>query len=309
MSVPFHMAANTISKHVFSVCEVIWNVLQPLELPVPTAEQWKNIAKRFGDLWDFPFAIGSLDGKHVALKTPINSGSQFYNYKGFPSIVLLALSDADSCFILVDCGQYGRVSDAGVYAASRLSVLLEEQQLNIPETKFKIGETNIDIPLMIIGDEAFPLKPYLMKPFAARTLNVERRIYNYRHSRARRSVECAFGILATKFEIFQRPMRVQPDKAILITNAAVALHNFIRRRDGQMVDRTSTISYETRDPNNTEGLFPLVNATTGRHPNSALEIRNALCTFFSDPNGAVEWQNDIVFRNVRPINNANVNYN
>lgn len=260
MSVPFHMSAETISRHVFKVCQVLWDVLQPLELPFPSKEQWQKIAKRFGDLWDYPFAIGALDGKHIALKKPGNSASMFYNYKGFPSIVLMALSDADSCFILVDCGQYGRVSDAGVYQSSNMSTILEEGHL-IPEQTFKINGSEIEIPYMVIGDEAFPLKTYLMKPFAARTLNEKRRIYNYRHSRARRAVECAFGILASKFEIFQRPMRVEPDKAIIITQATVGLHNFIRHRDGNMIDRTSSIVYEIRDNTGRDGLLPL--ARTG----------------------------------------------
>ncbi|GFN87783.1 hypothetical protein PoB_001428900 [Plakobranchus ocellatus] len=54
----------------------------------------------------------------------------------------------------------------------------------------------------------------------------------YRHSRARRTVEYAFGILASKFKIFQRPMRVAPDKVIIITKATVGLHNCIRHGDG-----------------------------------------------------------------------------
>ncbi|KAK6181811.1 hypothetical protein SNE40_009594 [Patella caerulea] len=94
-------------------------------MPIPNKNDWKRLAKRFGDLWDYPFAIGSLDGKHVALVNPMNSESVFYNYKGYPSIVLMALSDADSCFTLVDCGQYRRVSDAGVFQASRISQLLD----------------------------------------------------------------------------------------------------------------------------------------------------------------------------------------
>lgn len=304
MSVPFHMSAISIGRHVLHACKVIWNVLQPLELPIPTEAQWQSIAKRYSDLWDYPCVLGSLDGKHIALKTPGNSGSQFYNYKGFPSIVLMALCDADSCFTIVDCGQYGRISDAGVYDASHLSVLLEENKLNIPQQKFKLSGSDVDVPFLIIGDEAFPLKPYLMKPFSARTLNAKKRIYNYRHSRARRSVECAFGILACKFEIFQRPMRVEPDKAILITNAAVALHNFIRRRDGDMVDRTSSISYEIADNTAGNGLHPLKpTATAGRNPNVAIEIREAVSEFFNNPNGAVEYQNNLVFRNVvREIN-------
>ena len=264
-----------------ATCQVIWDVLHPLELPTPTAEQWRMIAKRFGDLWDYPFAIGALDGKHIALQNPANSGSMYYNYKGYPSVVLMALSDADSCFILVDCGQYGRISDAGVYNISRISTLLEEKQLDIPTATFKISGSDIDIPFMIIGDEAFPLKPYLMKPFAARTLNAKRRLYNYRHSRARRAVECVFGIMSRKFEVFQRPMRVQPDKAVLLTNAAVCLHNFIRRRDGNLVDSSSTVTYEVME-NRGDGMQPLaINARGGRATDEAIAIRDGIADFFS----------------------------
>lgn len=137
MSVPFHMVANTIRKHVVFACKVIWDILQPLELLFPTEQHWESIAKQYGDVWDYPFAIGTLNGKHIVLRNPKKSGSVFYNYKGFPSIVLMALSDADSCFTLVDCCQYGRISDACVYSSSsHLSVLLEEGKLNIPPSNF-----------------------------------------------------------------------------------------------------------------------------------------------------------------------------
>ncbi|XP_064609451.1 uncharacterized protein LOC135473529 [Liolophura sinensis] len=125
---------------------------------IPNEDKWKSLAKRFGDLWDYPFAIGSLDGKHVALVNPMNSESLFYNYKEYPSIVLLALSDADSCFTLVDCGQYGRVSDAGVFQASRISQLLDQERLNIPDESFMVSTTEKRIPFQVVGDEAFPLK-------------------------------------------------------------------------------------------------------------------------------------------------------
>lgn len=300
MSSPFHMSKCTIAKHVHETCEKLWTVLQPIEMPKPTQNDWKQKAQRFGDLWDYPFAVGAIDGKHIALVNPHGSGSMFYNYKGFPSIVLMALSDADSCFTLVDCGQYGRVSDAGVFQNSVIFDLLDRDQLNMPKEYFKISTSNEQIPFVIVGDEAFPLKTYLMRPFAARTLNEDRRIYNYRHSRARRSVECAFGIMAKKFEVFQRPIRLKPSKAVVVTNASTVLHNYIRRRDGRTVDHTSSIQYDIfQTPSDAFNNLQPLHGT--RFANDAIGLRDAITEFFCDPHGSVEWQYQHVFRNVRQL--------
>jgi DDE superfamily endonuclease len=66
------------------------------------------------------------------LQKPPKSGSTFYNYKHFFSIVLMALVDANYRFIYVNVGAQGRLSDAGVFSNSRLSTLLESNKLNLP---------------------------------------------------------------------------------------------------------------------------------------------------------------------------------
>ncbi|XP_041355373.1 protein ALP1-like [Gigantopelta aegis] len=255
-------------------------------MPLPTSEDWRNCARRFGELWDYPFAIGALDGKHIPLYNPIHAGSMYYNYKGYPSIVLMAFSDADSCFILTDCGQYGRISDGGVSANTCMCKMLNNGKLNIPSDGFRVSTSDLEIPYMIIADEAFPLKAQLMKPYPGRGMDDMRRAYNYRHSRARRSVECAFGILAKKFEIFQRAMRLQPDKAVMVTNAGCVLHNFIRRRDGQLIDRSSDIVYEEIAPLG-GGMIHLQRQGGGRAADRAVAIRDAIKDFVTHPDGTV----------------------
>lgn len=85
-----------------------------------TRKEWENIANQYEEKWNFPNCIAAMDGKHIAIKCPIKSGSMYYNYKQFFSIVLFALVDADYRFIYVDVGCNGRISDGGVFANSSI---------------------------------------------------------------------------------------------------------------------------------------------------------------------------------------------
>ena len=89
----------------------------PFQVP-SSVEEWNEVANGFKTKWTFPNFLGALDGKHIAIKAPEHSGSTFYNYKGFFSIVLLALLDTDYKFTFVDVGFNGRISDGGVLRES-----------------------------------------------------------------------------------------------------------------------------------------------------------------------------------------------
>jgi len=66
---------------IISTCEAIWNKLSPTELPQPTEEEWKKKGEEFYSLWQFPNCTGAIDGKHIEIQAPHNSGSLFFNYK------------------------------------------------------------------------------------------------------------------------------------------------------------------------------------------------------------------------------------
>ena len=94
-------------------------------MPEPTADIWRNISASYSIKWQFPNCNGSLDGNHVVIQCPRNSGSQYFNYKGSFSVVLLAPVDADYRFIVNNVGSFGGNSDGEIFSQSTLGIRLE----------------------------------------------------------------------------------------------------------------------------------------------------------------------------------------
>ncbi|KAK3724687.1 hypothetical protein RRG08_041168 [Elysia crispata] len=220
MSLSFHFRAgvSTVRGIIKETCQVLWTVLQSEVMPMPDKQQWLNIAADFGTRFDFPHCLGATDGKHIRIKKPNNSGSKFYNYKGFFSIVLLAVTDASGKFVIVDVGSCGGNSDDGFFSRSAFGKRLLENKLHLPNETVIPG-TNITTPYVFVADDAFPLRNNIMKPFPHRQLTREKEIFNYRLSRARNSVECSFGRLAQMWRILHRLMEEKPDSATDVVKA------------------------------------------------------------------------------------------
>lgn len=195
---------------------------------MPTSEsEWKAIADDFGKIWDFPHVLGCVDGKHVRIRAPAKSGSSFYNYKGFFSIILLAVVDAHGRFIFIDVGANGKMNDSTVFKNSYLYIKLKNNDLNIPTPQTLPGQV-LRTPYFFVGDDAFALESNVMKGFN-RNLNLSttQEVFNYRISRTRMTVEMAFGRLARRFRIFENQIEVLPDTCDWIIKCACALHNWL----------------------------------------------------------------------------------
>ena len=158
LALGFRVGPNTISKFVPEVCEAIVEEYLKEEIVLPeTPEQWKQVADGFSTKWQFHHVLGAIDGKHIAIQAPASSGSFFHNYKGYFSIVLLALVDAEGRFIYIDVGANGSASDGGVFKETALRDALERKQAGVPEDEPLPGETR-PVPYFIVGDNAFPMR-------------------------------------------------------------------------------------------------------------------------------------------------------
>ena len=99
----FQVHSSAISKFIPVVCNKIYETFKGRFLQLPdTTEEWEIIEHETRRLWQFPNCIGAADRKHIVIIHPSNSGSEFYNYKGVFSIVLLVIVDYDYIFIFAD---------------------------------------------------------------------------------------------------------------------------------------------------------------------------------------------------------------
>ena len=301
----FRMGRSTVCGIVKEVCDAIWEVLHPEFIKFPTSEEeWLATSRQYEFAWNFPHCVAAIDGKHVIMQAPRNSGSSFYNYKHTHSIVLLAMCDAHYRFIMVDVGDSGRHSDGGVLANSSFGKALHNNTLALLPSQPLPGTSSPAVPFVIVGDEAFPLKPNMMRPYPGRGLSEAQRVYNYRLSRARRVIENAFGILAARWRIFRRPIIAHPDNVVSYTKAAIVLHNYLRSTESQLYCPPRYIDGEDgggnfiggawREEPSPSGLKPLQSVGSNNYAMSASSIRDTFKDYFSSAAEEVSWQHQHV---------------
>lgn len=269
-----------------------------LQFPA-SEEEWKKIAREFEIKWNFPHCLGAIDGKHIRINAPPNSGSNYYCYKDYFSTVLMAAVDANYEFIMVDAGANGRISDGGVISNTKFYKLLKDGLLKIPPPE-KTGISEDFLHYVFVGDEAFALRADFMKPYCSKSLNHDRKIFNYRLSRARRIVENAFGILANRFRVFHTPISIQSvDNIKSVIMASCVLHNYLMRESPNTYLTTQDIDRENFEEGTlNSGLRAdmLSNVTSNVHTNSSNQaklVREKFEKYFNNE-GAVPWQENMI---------------
>ena len=289
-----------IVRQVFNAMKVHF-VLKYVRIP-STDEEWMQIADKFEKKWNFPNCVGAVDGKHVVMQSPANAGSHYYNYKGTHSIVLMAVAGPDYECVYADVGTNGRVSDGGVWNKCGLMKAIEVGTVVLPPPKcLPFGVKKL--PYVFVGDDAFALKKHMMKPYPQHDLTEDKRVYNYRHSRARRISENLFGILANRWRVFRSVLLLPPDTIELLVFTALGLHNFLRQssscgtycpvglvdqeQDGQIIPGI------WRQESPAEAFSPLNVPSTGHNASTdAKSVRETLKEYFFNE-GSVDWQWDM----------------
>lgn len=300
----FRVSVPSISRFVPKVLKAIIQVYKDEYLPSPrTPEAWKEVADGFSRRWNYHNCLGALDGKHVPIRRPPHAGSKFFNYKKFHSIILLALADSGLRFIYVDVGAEGGAGDAGTWNRCTLQQAIKSGALSQPDDTC-LPHDDTPLPYHIVGDDAFSLQPWLMKPYSNRSQIPQQRLFSYRLSRARRVVENAFGVMQRKFKVFGVTQGILPATVRDVVTTCCILHNMVVTPAIQPAE----IDHEDEDHNIVPGswregetLMADLAPARGNNPkNRAKAVRNYLANYYTSEVGAVPWQERLVYPRGRP---------
>lgn len=147
------MGRKTLSIIVKETCDAIWFSLKDEFLKQPKIEDWIAISEKFNKNSNFPQCLGAIDGKHIRIVKPPFSGSNFFNYKKYFSMVLMGIADADYCFTYVDVEAYGKDCDSNVLKNTRIGKEIYSGQLKVPEAKALSQSLKVPVPYVFVADE------------------------------------------------------------------------------------------------------------------------------------------------------------
>lgn len=221
----FGVGRSTVYEILSDTCDAITSHLMKRYVHIPNFEVLQKIVFKFEQHWGFPQAIAAIDGSHIPIIKPLQCPSDYYNRKGYYSILIQALVDSHGLFMDVNIGWLGKVHDARVFANSSCFYKGNANAL-FPQWLQNIN--GITVPLLILGDSAYPLLPWLMKPYLENEHTTsQEHAFNYRQSRARMVVENAFGRLKGRWRCLMKRIDIHtiPD-VINIIAACIVLHNY-----------------------------------------------------------------------------------
>ena len=172
----------------------------------------KRYAQEFQDLHQIPYVVGAVDGSHIPIVAPRLHAPDYYNRKGFHSVLLQGVVSAKCLFWDFDIGWAGSMHDANLWGRSAIGQYCEAGKL---------------APYALVGDVAYPCRPWMLAPFKGHKDGLSREEYhwNFVQSSTRMCVERAFGMLKGRWRILLKRMDVHLKNVPDMVSTCLILHN------------------------------------------------------------------------------------
>jgi len=226
----FSISQSSVSRVTSQVASLVVRRLSEKYIRVPTTYgAMCRIASGFEKLNNsgFPGIVGVVDGTRIILdRKPVVDGAAYFDRKKNYSIAMQAVVDSQGLFLDIDVGWPGSVHDARIWQNSPylrfMNELMDDLHTQYPDERW-----------VVLGDSAYPLSVWLMKPYAIEN-DAERLSFNTALAKARVAVEHAFGRLKQRWRRLKLLDAAYVDSAVQWIHACVILHNFCEMRGDEL---------------------------------------------------------------------------
>ena len=292
------IAESTICRIVPEVCGELVQKLWATYVRFPESElEFTEKLQDMKSLWHFGYAFCAADGSHLPIKLPEGGDEARKSYrcfKNFYSIVLMAMVDANLRFIWASCGFPGNSHDSTIFQSTQKYSNIVSGDV-LPEViQYVDGDVNYPVPPIVLGDSAFPLQTWLLKPYGDAVPSKKQRYFNYRLSRARIVSECPFGQLKGRFRILHRRCESSNDIHKIVALACVLLHNICIAK-GDLIPTKSDLSLDEngeRLPSvEVRNVLHMIQGVNDHASPSGKQIRNRISDEFWKEHQAVDAGN------------------
>ncbi|XP_029938329.1 protein ALP1-like [Salarias fasciatus] len=246
----FCVPRSTVHRVIHRVAHLIWRNLK-LAISFPRLEDLNTIGEAFGQLAGTPVlncVVGAIDGCHFRIKPPAHHRIDYLNYKGFFSINMQAICDANGRFLDIFVGYPGAVHDTRI----------------LKNSPFYKAQLYPPAEYILLGDGGYPCLATpisLLTPYREPVRDRSESRFNYHHSRARSIIERAFGVLKTRWRsTLFRALEVRPTFSPVVIATCAFLHN-VCLDNGDVLEPDTDIAQDMYDPRPPPA--PLANEQSG----------------------------------------------
>ena len=222
----------------------------------PSTSTMEKYASEFESLHGIPFVVGAVDGSHIPIVAPRFHAADYYNRKGFHSVLLQGVVSSKCLFWDFDIGWAGSLHDANLWGRTAIGQFCEGGKLS---------------PFALVGDAAYPCRPWMLAPYKGHKDGLSREEYhwNFVQSSTRMCVERAFGMLKGRWRILLKRIDVHLKNVPELVSTCLVLHNMCIIF-GDEFWKTEWMQEAQEDVHN--GLVNVT--TTGQTTNERLAVAN-----------------------------------
>ncbi|XP_042268951.1 uncharacterized protein [Thunnus thynnus] len=235
----YRSIANMFGVGIATVCIIVRQVTSAIVdrlyhrfVSLPSGQRLDDTMRAFQQRC-YPLCAGAIGGTHIPIAPPRDNPDHYINKRGWHSVILQAVVDHNVCFTDVYAGWPGSTCSATVLSSSDLYLKAEDRPDGylFPREKSILFD-GVEIPVHLIGDTSFPLKPWLMKGYSQEhQLSLEQRRFTYTLTSAHSVVDTAFTQLKGRWRCLLKKTDIDISMMPRVVAACCVLHNICEHQD------------------------------------------------------------------------------